>query len=220
MTIAPVEVGRLTHVERDPTWVLLVRPLRGTMSREEWQVPAHRQAAIDRAWKAAEAGKRADEEFLETPLPATLYCDPATGAVRFADIRQPRDLLPYWIDPKGTRLLAVPDTRAYVRYRTTYATWAEGPLVHIEPDLVPAKKSTDDVDVQRVRAQNRAIREMVDAWLAVGANDADMPRSPMENGLVDFRIRGVFKRRDYRVLVSQQSPMEGSKIITSSGVIE
>ena len=89
--------------------------------------------------------------------------------------------------------------------------------------MLPAHQPSDNRSVQQMRSQNRALRELVDRALGP-ANYAPMPRTLVVNdepdGVVDFRIRGVFRRRDYRVLVSQQDAGQGSKILTSEGVIE
>ena len=208
-------------IERDATYHHMSRKLRASCVRAEWDDLGYRQAAIDAAWKQAIDGIRSEGYEFVCPMPVTLYCDPISKEVVYADIRGPQDAYPHWISAHGERLIGIIPNPGLVKIRTSYARWAEGPLVNIQPDLITAPKTTDDPEIQRLRHQNSALREAIDFALAQGANDADLPQTvDPHSDKVDFRLRGVFRKRDYRVLVSKQAPDEGSKIITSEGLIE
>lgn len=193
----------------------------GTMTRGEWDDPAHRRAAIAQAWKAAIAGLRSQGLEFYTAAPVLLYRDPADGVVAYADIRERAEHRHRLIDPMGFDLILAPASPSglpWVVEKTTYHHWAEGPLPHLDPELETAPTPTDDPDVQRLRHQNRWLRELVDRALSP-ANYAQQPRSiKPAAGLVDFRIRGVFKRRDFRVLESKQAGSE--KMLTAEGVVD
>lgn len=209
------------YVERDPSYLIVRRRLIGTMTRAEWDHPALRQAALDTWWERGIKAIRVEDEEFVTYCPVTLYCDPFTGEVGFADLGHGR--VHQWISSTGEPLIPPPawvHSRTWTRLNTSYRTWAEGPLPHVEPDTVPALTPLDDPDVQAIRSQNSALRQLIDGALGP-ANFADMPRlMPTTEHLVDFRMRGVFRRRDYRVLRSLQDEAQGSKILTTEGVIE
>lgn len=210
------------YVERDPSYLLVRRRMVGTMTRAEWDSPALRQAALDRCWTMAERAIRSEDEELVSANLVALYCDPVSGEVVCANVN-PGPGHAQWIDPLGrpmTMLPIEPTGLGWVRHNTTYRAWAEGPLPHIEPDMLPARSPLDDPDVQAIRSQNRGLRDLIDGALGP-ANYAPMPRvMPTTEHLVDFRIRGVCKRRDFRVLRSLQDEQLGSKILTSEGRIE
>lgn len=208
-------------IERDASYVPMVRKLRGTMARQEWDHPGYRAAALKRAWDFALAHiKQSDPtaEFL-CPLPVTLYCAPVTGAVIVADIS--RDgVTPTWITATGDLRIVPPLVDHAIVRRTTYAHWAEGPLPHLEMELLSAPTPHQDREVQRLRAQNRAIRDKLDAALAPNnwaAAPASFDPGSMAN-LIDFRVRGVFRVRDHRVIESKQS--DSAKLRITDGMID
>lgn len=210
------------YVERDSSHLLVRRRMLGTMTRAEWDAPALRQAALDRCWTMAERAIRSEDEELVSAALVALYCHPINGAVVCANIN-PGAGRAQWVDPLGNplaRLPIEPTGLGWVRRNTTYRAWAEGPLPHIEPDMLPARSPLDDPDIQAMRGQNGRLRDLIDASLGP-ANFAPMPREmPTTEHLVDFRIRGVCKRRDFRVLRSLQDEGLGSKILTSEGIVE
>lgn len=197
--------GTALHVLQDARYVLLTVSLRGTCTREEWDAPAYRRLAIARAWQRAVAAKRADDEEFVAFAPVTLYCTP-TGDVRYADVRLPADPGPKFITADGRRVIGAPgDLALLVPARTTYARWAEGPLPRVDTEMADAPTPDEDRDIQALRHQNRALRELIDGSLgpaewAPAAND-----STRVDDLVDFRIRGVFRRRDFRKFESKQT---------------
>ncbi len=208
------------YVERDASYLLVRRRLLGTMTRAEWDSPAQRQAALDRWWDLAKRAIRVEDEEFVTECPVVLYRHPIGGTVLYADIREQPGHPPKLITPTGQPLPRQPAGAGLVRHNTSYASWAEGPLPHIEPDLVAAPTPFDDPTVQAIRSQNRALRDLIDGALGP-ANFAAMPRlTPTTEHQVDFCIRGVFRRRDFRVLRSLQDEALGSKILTTEGVIE
>src|SRR5689334_22563605 len=103
-------------VERDPTYVNIVRKLRGTMTREEWDHAGHRQAAIDAAAKMALAHIRQSDTTAEpvSPCPVTLYCNPTNGAVVIADISRPPATTPVWITKEGRNRTIPPPLKGTV----------------------------------------------------------------------------------------------------------
>lgn len=209
-------------IERDATYVTIVRKLRGTMTREEWDQPAFRQAQITAHWQKALADIRewdATAEFI-TPLPVTLYVSPVTGAVTVADIGRESGK-PIWITPLGMNLLAAPDLTHTVIRRTTYAHWAEGPLRHVELGLVDAPTPAHDPEIQRLRAQNSSVRKLIDDVLKNDASWDQAPRqwSPSDDlDLVDFRIRGVFRVKDFQPMDSKQAT--SAKLRVKDGVLD
>ncbi len=192
------------------------------MTRAEWDSPELRQAALDRCWAMAERAIRSEDEELVSAALVTLYCHPIIGAVACANTN-PGGAQPHWIDPLGRPLAHVPfepTGLGWIFRNTTYRTWAEGPLPHVEPDMLPARSPLDDPELQAVRSQNAAIRDLIDASLGP-VNYASTARlMPDTDHLVDFRIRGVCRRLDFRVLRSLQGEGLGSKILTSEGTIE
>ena len=218
---APVGSTPALYVERDRAYVTVRRRLVGTMTRAEWDDVAHRATSLQAAWTAGIAAIRVDGEEFVTHAPLMLYRHPIGGAVVCADIGQ--GVARHLIAPTGETMARVPSPPrglTWVRERTTYATWAEGPLPHRTYDMDAAPTPHDDRIVQELRHQNRALREMIDAALGP-AEFADAARPmPTTDDLVDFRIRGVFRRLDFRVLVSKQDAGRGSKLITADGIVE
>jgi hypothetical protein len=139
------------------------------------------------------------------PTPVTLYRDPLTHTVVCADISlpgQPSRL----VTPTGQPALAHLADLAltYAVERTTFARWAIGPLPHLDLDMRAAKTPDEDRDIQYLRNQNGALRELIDASLAPSewAPEANTVRA--DDGLVDFRVRGVVRRRDFKRFDSKQ----------------
>lgn len=209
-------------IERDASYVNVVRKLRGTMTREEWEHPGYRQAALDAAWTKALAGIREWDASasLVSPLPVTLYLSPVTGAVLVADIRRTANQ-PIWISATGANHLIPPVMPSgTIIKRTSYAKWCEGPLPHISPDMLDAPTPEQDPEVQRLMAQNSALRDALQSQFTP-ANYAPLPRQydPMSSlDLVDFRFRGVFRVRDFQVLDSKQAT--SAKLKTSDGMLD
>ncbi len=210
------------YVERDPSYLLVRRRMIGTMARPEWDSPALRQAAIDRYWGLARAAIRVEDEELVSAALVTLYCHPISGEVEFADLGAGTGEHRF-ISPLGQPLRQVPVEPTglnWVRRNTTYASWAEGPLPHREPDPAQALTPLEDPAVLSVVANNSAIRDVIMGGFSP-SNFAPMARPiPTTDHQVDFRIRGICRRRDLRVLTSLQDRELGSKILTSEGVVE
>lgn len=195
--------GTALHVERDRSYVVARRSLRGTCTRDEWNSPAHRRLAIARAWEKAVAALKSEGEELVSFSPVTLYRD-ADGTVVCADVTLPGGDRKY-VAPDGTPLLASPATLAlYRRERTTYARWAEGPLPHLSLDMAAAPTPDDDRDLQYVRHQNAGLRALIDGALGP-AEWAPRANTVVDDGLVDFRIRAVIRRPDIRRFDSKQT---------------
>ena len=222
----PVSTGPtrpLLYVERDPSYVLVRRRMIGTMTRAEWDAPQHRETAIRAAWLKAIDGLRGDGEHFVVEAPVVLYRHPTAGTVVAADVT-PMGARRQIISSTGARLADIPPPPLGLRWvveRTSYARWAEGPLPHRSYDMEPAPSRSRDRALQEVRHRNRALRDLIDRALGP-AELADVAWTmPSDiSALVDFRIRGVFRRRDYRVLVSKQDAERGSKIILSDGIVE
>lgn len=207
-------------IERDTAWVHLVQPMMATCTVEEWNHPAHRLAAIERAWRVGVANIRSEDLEFVCPHPVVLYFHPTSGDLVAADIRQRDDLPHRFINPRTGRPTVLPGADIHKRIRTTYGSWAEGPFPHLDVESVRANPNPmDDIEVQRIRAQNSALRTAIDAAFT-DADYAPFLAQRYEPGdLVDFRIRGVFRRRELRVLESRQTG-EDAKLITSEGVVE
>ncbi len=210
------------YVERDSSHLLVRRRMVGTMTRVEWDSPELRQAALNRCWAMAERAIRSEDEELVSAGLVALYCHPISGEVAYANVNSGQALA-QWIDPLGNPLWKMPvepTGLGWVRRNTTYRSWAEGPLPHVEPDMLPARSPLEDPELQAVRAQNASIRDLIDGSLGP-ANFAQTARlMPTTEHQVDFRIRGICKRLEYRVLRSLQDEELGSKILTSEGIIE
>lgn len=189
-------------IERDAEYVLVERKIRHHCTVDEWNSQPHRQAAIAEAWRLAD-NIRSEGDYLVTPSPVTLYRDPLSGAIVCADIQTPQDSGPKWITADGTRLVRPPVLLGLIRERTTYAVWAEGPLFYTgDHEAMAAPDPLRDQELQRIRHQN--------SWLRAAINDALEPAlDPISKdigspGLVDFRVRGIFRRRAPRVLETRQ----------------
>jgi hypothetical protein len=210
-------------VERDTQYVARTRKLRGTMTREEWHHPGHRQAAITAAAKMALAHIKQSEATAEpiAPVPVILYCSPTSGAVIVADIGSGRSPgTPIYITSTGDNLIIPPPIEHAVVRRTTYARWAEGPLPHVEMGMLDAPQADMDPELQRLRAQNPMIRKAIDTYLR-DASNAQMPRMhslSKDSDLIDFRIRWVFRCAVPRMLDSKQAT--SAKMITHDGVVD
>jgi hypothetical protein len=210
-----------TFVQADPTYLHVSRKMRGVCSKAQWRDPVYRQEALDRWWRVAIDGLRSRGYEFVVERPVTLYRSPTTGAVLYADIRQSVAGSPELIWPDGKPCLLPPRSPLVIQ-RTSYRKWAEGPLPHFELDLVPAQTPDDDEDLQRVRAQNSAIREAVDAALALNpAHWSDLPQSVNpDTDLVDFIIRGVFRRKDLQPLRSLQTGGDAKLRLTDGTLVD
>jgi hypothetical protein len=72
-------------------------------------------------------------------------------------------------------------------------------------------------DLQRVRHQNRHLRDRIDAAIAPSLDPVALDAGHDE--YVDFRVRGIFERSDLRVLQSKQTG-EATKLLLADGTIE
>lgn len=198
--------GTALHVMTDAEYILHTRSLIGTCTREEWDRPAHRRLAIARAWESAIAAIRSEDEEFVSFAPVTLYRDVLGGEVRFADISLPGHPQKL-ITANGSRVVAAPAdlTFGYLVERTTYARWAEGPLPHVDLDMQTVRTPDDDRDIQYLRHLNGDMRELIDGALgpAEWALQANTHRT--DHGLVDYRMRGVFRRLELRRVQSKQT---------------
>ncbi len=176
-----------------------------------------RQQAIDRAWSRglAKIGATGNCEFV-APAPVVLY--KILDKVLYADIRKPGQG-PELIYPNGERMSPTSALHSMATVGTSYARWAEGPLLNLSlTDESTGGLSEDDrraIESQHSAIQRRMKQALDGAGLAPIAGSAD----EAEPEMVDFRIRGYFKIPDYTVLLTRQRGGE-SKVITSDGVIE
>ena len=205
-------------VEADHKVILVRRRIKHHCTREEWDIPARRLAKIAEAWRLTQDTIRSEGETLVTPAPVTLYRDPLSGAVVCADIQLPQDGRPRWIDAQGHPILFPPALFGLRRERTTYAEWAEGPLVYTgEHAAVAAPDPLQDRDLQRVRHQNAALRERIDAAIMPSFDPVALDAGHPE--YVDFRVRGIFERPDLRTIQSKQTG-EATRLVLAEGTIE
>lgn len=210
--------GTALHVEADRQYILVRRSIQGTCTRDEWDSPAHRKLAIAKAWKHAIGALRSEDEQFVAFAPVALWCDRMTGAVVVADARLPQDADGRWLTPDGRKLMGRPRLDGLVARRTSYARWAEGPLPHVSTEMEAAHTPDEDRDIQYLRHQNRALRELIDGALAP-SEWAASANTHADDGLVNFRIRGVFQRADYRRLISKQTG-ESSGLLLDGGHVE
>lgn len=194
--------GTALFVVPDPSYHLVRRRLVGWMFRQEWDDPASRSAAITRWWPRAVAALRSDDEECLTPAPVILFRD-TTGTVIFADITRAGDP-PHYITPAGRRLAQAP-VGPWLLHRTSYASWAEGPLPYFDGELQPASTPMDNPDVQYIRNRNSSLRDLVDRALGPAEYAAGVLPAPDMNHRVGFRIRAVCRRRNLPALESKQS---------------
>jgi hypothetical protein len=217
-TLTRPSSGAALFVEADRKVILVRRRIKHHCTREEWDHPAQRAAKIAEAWRLTAATIRAEGETLVSPAPVTLYRAPFTGQVVCADIRLPSDPAARWIDAHGVPLLFPPFLFGLVREQTTYAEWAEGPLVYTgNHAAVAAPDPFQNRDLQRVRHQNRHLRDRIDAAIAPSLDPVALDAGHDE--YVDFRVRGIFERSDLRVLQSKQTG-EATKLLLADGTIE
>jgi hypothetical protein len=147
----------------------------------------------------------------------TLYRHPLTAAVVVADIQLPHHGRPVWIDAQGRPLLFPPFLAGLVRERTTYDTWAEGPLPYFGAhEAVAAPDPLADRSLQRVRHQNRALKAKIDAAIAPSFDPIAIDAGHDE--YVDFRIRGIFERPDIKTINSLQTN-EASKLVIAGETV-
>lgn len=209
--------GVAVFVEADRKVILVRRRIKHHCTREEWDTPAHRARKIAEMWRLTEAHIRSEGERFVGPSPVTLYRD-ALGRVVCADIRLPHDPGPRWIDPQGRPLLLPPVLFGLRPEQTTYAHWVEGPLTYLgDHAAVLAPDPLGDRAVQRVRHQNAALREKLDA--ALGLDDRTLALDAGHPEYVDFRGRCIVERSDLRTLASKQTG-EAAKLILADGTIE
>lgn len=205
-------------VEADRRTILVRRRIKHHCTREEWANPARRLAKIAEAWRLTADTIRSEGETFVSPSPVTLYRHPATGAVVCADIALPSDRAPRWIDTYGYPLVFPPLLVGLVREQTTYAEWAEGPLDYTGAhEAVAGPDPLQDRELQRVRHQNRHLREKIDAAIAPSFDPIALDAGHEE--FIDFRVRGIFERLDLRTIQSKQTG-EAAKLILADGVIE
>lgn len=202
-------------VQRDASYHLVRRRLRGTCTREQWDNPQWRQAAIDRSWAAGIEALRADELQFVCPAPVTLIY--SGGGVFCADIRLGPTAPPMWVYPDGRRMPLPPLLNFATVRNTTYKNWAEGPLIHVELMSPKGQLSADDrraID----SLPNSSLREAALAAISATAYSAEAQDAPDMRDLVDFRIRAICRAKDYTVLASKQSD-QGSKLVLPDGSV-
>lgn len=208
VAVVPPSVGPTRpalHIERDAEYIQVCRSLRATCTRGEWLNTAHRRLAIAKAWEQAVQAIRSDEEEFVAFAPLTLYRDPLTGEIVAADRQLPGDTGPRWIDQTGRPMHVPPATFGLARERTSYARWAEGPLSHIDTEMRQGHTPDDDREIQALRHQNAAMRALMDSVLAPAEWAPLANTHTAEHGLVDFRLRGVFRRKQLRRFESKQT---------------
>lgn len=193
-------------VQQDAAYHLVRRRLIGWMFRSEWDDPAFRKASLDRWWPRAVEALRSDEEEFLTPAPVTLY-RAATGAVVFADITR-QGGTPEYITPTGRKLGTPPPAPpgGWLRHRTSYAAWAEGPFPYCVDEMEDASSPYDDRTVQALRSKNTNLRLLIDGALGPAEFAPALRPVPTLDERVGFRIRAVCKRRNLIALESKQSP--------------
>ncbi|MFN8525113.1 MAG: hypothetical protein U0821_18610 [Chloroflexota bacterium] len=189
-------------VERDRRMIEVIRRIRGSCERSEWENPHHRDAAIHRVWEVARKRLGAQGYEFVCALPLILEL------TQWPDLRE----TDRW---EGTAqpLVRRPD-RIY--WNTTYLHYAEGPLPHL--DYSPAPPPPEDPVLVAAAANNRALADRI-ARAAGPARDAPLARTVLPSDLVDFRVKGVFRCADFRVLVSRQTN-EDAKLMLSDGGVE
>lgn len=210
--------GAALFVEADRKVILVRRRIKHHCTSEEWAHPARRLAKIAECWRLTASTIRSEGETFVEPSPVVLYRNPVTGKVVVADIHLPSDPGPRWIDAKGVPLLFPPILLGLVREPTTYAHWAEGPLPYFgSHEAQAAPDPLQDRHLQRVRHQNAALREKIDAGIANSFDPIAMDAGHDE--YVDFRVRGIFERSDLRTLASKQTG-EAAKLVLADGTID
>lgn len=201
-------------VQRDTSYHLVRRRLRGSMTRDQWDNPSWRSAAIETAWSAAIEAVRADELEFVMPSPVTLFF--SGDALYCADVRLPGGA-PQYIYPDGRSMTNPPFTLMCTSRRTTYKTWVEGPLIHIQ--LTPHTKRLSPDDQRAIDSlPNAALRDRALAAISVTGSSAEAQDAPDMRDVVDFGLRGIFKTKDYTVLTSKQSD-QGSKLVLPDGTV-
>lgn len=212
----------VAFVERPSETIAVVRRVRGTCLAEAWDRPDARRAAVADALEAAvrQIGASGPYTFV-APAPVSLYCHPITGEplVAFINVGPPEGR---WITPQGKPFDEAPyaETLAkLVRLNTSYASWAEGPLFHV--DLASAFVSEQvalPLEMQQLRAQNGALRDVIDAHMGPSDRVSPAQDATADHGLVDFRLRLIFTTPSLRILDSLQTG-EASKVIAGDGSV-
>ena len=196
-TLTQPSAGSALFVEQDRRTVLVRRIIVGTCTYGEWVNPIHRATAIACLWEAA-ANIRSEGETLLGPSPVTLYTHPVTGAVVYANVQT------HWIDPTGNRLLGKPLVLGLWPTETTYAQWAEGPRPYVgDHEALAPPDPLQDRQLQEVRSRNRWLRELIDP--AIAPSFDPIAQDAGRDDLVDFRVRAICSRDDFRVLISKQT---------------
>ena len=209
--------GTALFVEADRKTIRVRRRIKHHCTEAEWYDPIHRQARIDEAWRLTADTIRAEGETFLFPSPVTLYRDPLTGRVLFADIQLPHQGGPRWIDTQGRPLLVAPFTAGLVRESTTYAVWAEGPLPYFGAhEALAPPDPLQDRHLQRIRHQNRHLRSRIDPAIAPSFDPIALDAGHDE--YIDFRIRGIFERDDLRTINSMQTG-EAAKLVVAGETI-
>ena len=196
-------------VERDSAPRVIRRRIVHSCTLEEWNSPAHRSAAIAECWGIAIKNMRADNETFMAPSPVTLYCDLA-GRVKYADISLPNSNQPIWIDALGRNIFS-PKIEALIPRRTTYMEWAEGPLPYRGDSPMDAPDPLLDRNLQYIRNQNSSLRAVIDSAL-VASRDS-IARDVQWNGVIDFRVRGIFELPPLRAMESKQAGGDAKVIL-------
>lgn len=194
-------------IQQDSQRVYKRRRIKHSCTLEEWLSPAHRAAKIHEAWRLAAQNIRSEGFELVTPCPVTLYRDPTTGTVVFADIKNPTDKASLFIDRLGTAIL-FPKLTGLIPERTTYAHWAEGPLPYMGDAPIEAPDPLRDRHLQYLRNQNSDIKAVIDAAME-GSRD-QIAQTVEFKGIVDFRVRGVFATQAPTIFDSKQTNQEAA----------
>lgn len=201
--------GAALFIEQDAAPRFIRRRIKHACTVEEWQSPAHRAAKIREAWACAIEHLRGEGFEFVAPSPVTLYRD-ATGRLVCADIRKLGSPRPLWIDAQGQVLLAM-QTTGLIPETTTYMEWAEGPLPYMGDAPGVAPDPGLDRNLQYLRHQNRALRDVIDAATATARDP--IARDVRPTGLVDFRVRGYFATRGPRIFDSKQTGAEAAVLL-------
>jgi hypothetical protein len=210
--------GSALFVEADRKVIRARRGIKHHCTREEWSNPARRLAKIAEAWRLTAANIRAEGETLVSPAPVILYRHPITGQVALIDLIVAGPTGIRWRTATGAALVGTPLTLGLVHEETTYGVWAEGPLPYFgDHASVEAPDPLQDRHLQRIRHQNRYLREKIDAAIEPSFDPIALDAGHEE--YVDFRVRGIFERYDLRTLQSKQTG-EAAKLVLADGTIE
>lgn len=189
-------------VERDASYFRAIRRVRYAVDAGEYADRTRRPQLLARIITQATQALRAEDERVIGPAPVILVFDELAGHVDQYDYpNRPRLLLP------GRKVV-----------KTTYARYAEV-LPHLDT-TPPPKPELDRQTLYVLANANSALRARLLDAINAPASLALQPRKVGPTNLIDLRLRLVIERRDYRVLTSLQAPETGSKIITSTGLVD